>query len=114
MQQDALDTVKAELDEKGGRVLARKVDVSNGDAIEALAADAEARFGPVHLVFNNAGVGSGGLIWENSIRDWEWVLGVNVWGVIHGLRSFVPRMLAAAKADPGYATSSTRRRWPGC
>ena len=54
-------------------------------------------------MFNNAGVGSGGLIWENSIRDWEWVLGVNLWGVIHGIRSFVPRMLAAAKQDANFA-----------
>ena len=102
VQKDALDAVKTELDAKGGRVLAHQVDVSDGDAVEALAVAAEARFGPPHIVFNNAGVGSGGLIWENSIRDWEWVLGVNVWGVIHGLRSFVPRMLAAAKADPAY------------
>ncbi|MEO8937056.1 MAG: SDR family oxidoreductase [Burkholderiaceae bacterium] len=102
VQQDALDAVKAELDAKGARVLARKVDVSKGDQVEALAAEAEALFGAIHLLFNNAGVGSGGLIWENTVRDWEWVLGVNVWGVIHGLRSFVPRMLASAKADPAY------------
>jgi NADP-dependent 3-hydroxy acid dehydrogenase YdfG len=48
----------------------------------------------VHLLFNNAGVIAGGLIWENSVADWEWVLGVNVWSVIHGIRLFVPRMLA--------------------
>jgi NAD(P)-dependent dehydrogenase (short-subunit alcohol dehydrogenase family) len=102
VQQDALDTVKAELDAKGAPVLACRVDVSKGDQVEALAAEAEARFGAIHLVFNNAGVGSGGLIWENTVRDWEWVLGVNVWGVIHGLRAFVPRMLASAKADPTY------------
>ena len=103
VQQDALGAVKAELEAQGGRVLAQRIDVSNADQVEALAAETEARFGAIHLVFNNAGVGSGGLIWENTIRDWEWVLGVNVWGVIHGLRSFVPRMLASAKSDPGYA-----------
>lgn len=102
VQQDALDAVSAELQEKGTSVLARRVDVSKGDEIEALADATEAMFGPVHLLFNNAGVGSGGLIWENSIRDWEWVLGVNLWGVIHGTRTFVPRMLAAAESDPGY------------
>ena len=102
VQQDALDTVKAELDAGGARVLARQVDVSKGDQVEALAAATETTFGAVHLVFNNAGVGSGGLVWENTVRDWEWVLGVNVWGVIHGLRAFVPRMLASAKADPDY------------
>ena len=102
VQQDALDTVRGELEAKGAKVLARKLDVSKADQVEALAADTEAQFGAVHLLFNNAGVGSGGLIWENTLRDWEWVLGVNVWGVIHGLRSFVPRMLASAKADPTY------------
>ena len=56
----------------------------------------------MHLVFNNAGVGAGGLLWENSLADWEWVLGVNLWGVIHGIRSFTPRMLEAARRDPGY------------
>jgi NAD(P)-dependent dehydrogenase (short-subunit alcohol dehydrogenase family) len=53
-------------------------------------------------VFNNAGVGAGGLIWENTLQDWEWVLGVNVMGVVHGVRLFTPMMLAAARADPAY------------
>jgi NAD(P)-dependent dehydrogenase (short-subunit alcohol dehydrogenase family) len=60
------------------------------------------RFGAVHLVFNNAGVGSGGLVWENSVADWEWVLGVNLWGVIHGVRVFTPLMLECAKKEEGY------------
>ncbi len=102
VQQDALDRVVAELEAKGTPVLARRTDVSRGEQIEALAKATDTRFGTVHLLFNNAGVGSGGLIWENSVRDWEWVLGVNLWGVIHGTRVFVPRMLAAAKADRGY------------
>ena len=59
-------------------------------------------FGGVHLLFNNAGIGMAGLIWENTVRDWEWALGVNLWGVIHGVRTFTPLMLAAAKADPAY------------
>lgn len=103
VQQDALDAVAAELEARGTRVIARRVDVSKADEIEALAVAGESAFGATHLLLNNAGVGSGGLIWENSIRDWEWVLGVNLWGVIHGTRSFVPRMLAAAKKDDGYA-----------
>jgi NAD(P)-dependent dehydrogenase (short-subunit alcohol dehydrogenase family) len=53
-------------------------------------------------VFNNAGVGAGGLVWENSVADWEWVLGVNLWGVVHGVRRFTPLMIEAAKADPSY------------
>ena len=103
VQADALAAVTSELEAKGATVLARQLDVANGDAVEALAVDAEAAFGAVHLLFNNAGVGSGGLIWENSVRDWQWVLGVNLWGVIHGVRSFVPRMLAAAEADAAYS-----------
>jgi NAD(P)-dependent dehydrogenase (short-subunit alcohol dehydrogenase family) len=102
VQQDALDKDQAELEAAGAQVLARKVDVSSAEQMEALAQAVQQRFGAPHFVFNNAGVGSGGLIWENSVKDWEWVLGVNVWGVIHGVRLFTPMMLAAAKADPAY------------
>lgn len=100
VQQDALDKATAEITATGARVLSRKVDVSSTKQMEALAADVEKTFGAPHFVFNNAGVGSGGLIWENSVKDWEWVLGVNLWGVVHGVRLFTPMMLAAAKADP--------------
>ena len=102
VQQDALDKAAAEMTAQGVQVLARKVDVSNAQAMEQLAADVKARFGAPHFVFNNAGVGAGGLVWENSVADWEWVLGVNLWGVVHGVRLFTPMMLEAAKADPSY------------
>jgi NAD(P)-dependent dehydrogenase (short-subunit alcohol dehydrogenase family) len=102
VQQDALDKAEAEMIAQGAQVLARKVDVSNAQAMEQLAADVKARFGAPHFVFNNAGVGAGGLVWENSVADWEWVLGVNLWGVVHGVRLFTPMMLEAAKADPSY------------
>jgi NAD(P)-dependent dehydrogenase (short-subunit alcohol dehydrogenase family) len=102
VQPDALDKARAELEAAGAQVLARQVDVSSAEQMEALAQAVQQRFGAPHFVFNNAGVGSGGLVWENSVKDWEWVLGVNVWGVIHGVRLFTPMMLAAAKADPGY------------
>ncbi|MBL8388212.1 MAG: SDR family oxidoreductase [Hydrogenophaga sp.] len=102
VQQDALDKAQAELEAAGAQVLARKVDVSSAEQMDALAQAVQQRFGAPHFVFNNAGVGSGGLIWENSVKDWEWVLGVNVWGVIHGVRLFTPMMLAAAQADPAY------------
>ena len=102
VQQDALDKVEAEMKAQGVQVLARKVDVSNAQAMEQLAADVKARFGAPNFVFNNAGVGAGGLVWENSVADWEWVLGVNLWGVVHGVRLFTPMMLAAAQADPAY------------
>src|SRR5690606_18760511 len=80
----------------------RCLDVADGEAMQGLAHDACARFGAVHLLFNNAGVGSTGLLWEASVQDWEWVLGVNLWGTIHGVRAFVPRMLEAAAGDAGY------------
>ena len=102
VQQDALDATKAELEGKGAQVVALICDVRHADQVQAWADAAMARFGAVHLVFNNAGVGSGGLIWENTQADWEWVLGVNLWGVIHGTRIFTNLMLACAKADPDY------------
>jgi len=102
VQQDALDKADAEIRATGVQVLARRVDVSDQAQMEALAAEVQKTFGAPHFVFNNAGVGSGGLIWENSVKDWEWVLGVNVWGVVHGVRLFTPMMLAAAKADPAW------------
>jgi len=102
VQQDALDAAAAEAQAAGSQVLARKVDVSNAAQMEQLAADVQQRFGAPHLVFNNAGVGAGGLVWENSVKDWEWVLGVNLMGVVHGVRLFTPMMLAAAKADSAW------------
>ena len=102
VQQDALDTVAAELQALGTQVLARCVDVANAGAMEGLAEAVQQRFGAPHLVFNNAGVGSGGLIWENTVKDWEWVVGVNVMGVVHGVRLFTPMMLEAAQKDPAW------------
>ena len=102
VQQDALDRAVAEMQAAGAQVLGMKVDVSKADQVEALGQATLARFGAPHFVFNNAGVGSGGLIWENTVADWTWVLGVNVWGVVHGVRLFTPMMLAAAKKDPNY------------
>jgi len=102
VQQDALDATQAELSAKGAEVLAMRCDVRHAHEVQALADATIARFGAVHLVFNNAGVGSAGLIWENSVSDWEWVLGVNVWGVIHGVSIFTKLMLASAAADPDY------------
>ena len=102
VQQDALDRAAQELQAAGAAVLAQRVDVSNAAAMDALGQAVQARFGAPHFVFNNAGVGSGGLIWENSAKDWEWVLGVNVMGVAHGVRVFTPMMLAAAAQDSAW------------
>ncbi|NCT81598.1 MAG: SDR family oxidoreductase [Comamonadaceae bacterium] len=101
VQADALEQAAAEF--KDVEVLARVVDVAKADQMQALADAVQQRFGAPHFVFNNAGVGSGGLIWENALSDWEWVLGVNLMGVVHGVRLFTPMMLAAAQADPGYS-----------
>ena len=102
VQQDALDAAAAEMQAAGAQVLARRVDVSSATQMEQLAAEVAQRFGAPQLVFNNAGVGAGGLVWENSVKDWEWVLGVNLMGVVHGVRLFTPMMLAAAKKDPNW------------
>ena len=102
VQQDALDAAQAEMEAAGAQVLARKVDVSNAAQMEQLAADVKARFGAPHFVFNNAGVGAGGLVWENTVADWDWVLGVDLMGVVHGVRLFTPMMLEAAAKDPNY------------
>ena len=102
VQQDALDQATSELQATGAKVLPFKLDVSDALQFEALGQATFKRFGAPNLVFNNAGVGAGGLIWETSLKDWEWVMGVNLMGVVHGVRTFTPMMLDAAKKDPAY------------
>ena len=102
VQRDALDQAAAELQAAGAEVLALQVDVSDAAQMEHLARRVQDRFGAPHFVFNNAGVGAGGLVWESTVQDWQWVLGVNLWGVIHGVRLFTPMMLEAAGRDPQY------------
>jgi NAD(P)-dependent dehydrogenase (short-subunit alcohol dehydrogenase family) len=102
VQADALERATDELLAGGAEVLAMVCDVSKGAHVQELADAAIARFHGIHLVFNNAGVGSGGLVWENTEADWQWVLGVNLWGVIHGVRVFMHAMLECAKRDPDY------------
>lgn len=93
IDQNALDQAARELEADGGSVLAIQTDVSRAEDVEALAHRALERFGAVHMLFNNAGVIVGGRLWEHSLADWEWILNVNLWGVIHGIRTFVPLML---------------------
>lgn len=81
----------------GVRSAARRTDVSEESDVVALADLAERELGGSHLLFNNAGVLVGGRVWERTLEDWRWVLGVNLFGVIHGVRVFVPRMLAAGE-----------------
>ena len=102
VQQDALDKAVAEIAATGAQVMSFRLDVSKAAEVDALGAAVFARFGAPHFVFNNAGVGAGGLIWENTVADWEWVIGVNLMGVAHGVRVFTPMMLEAAKKDPTY------------
>jgi short-subunit dehydrogenase len=102
VERDALALAADEIAKLGAQVLAVPGDVSKAADVEALGAATFERFGAPHFVFNNAGVGSGGLLWEVSLRDWEWVLGVNLMGVVYGVRVFTPMMLEAARKDPSY------------
>ncbi len=94
VEEAALAQTAQELKAAGATLLAVRTDVSRADDLEALAQQTLAAFGAVHLLANNAGVGAGSTIWDSTLADWEWVIGVNLWGVIHGLRTFVPIMLA--------------------
>jgi NAD(P)-dependent dehydrogenase (short-subunit alcohol dehydrogenase family) len=100
VQADALATAQAEIEGLGAEVLPFRLDVSKAAEVEALAAATFARFGVPNFVFNNAGVGAGGLIWEHTAADWDWVIGVNLMGVAHGVRVFTPAMLEAAANNP--------------
>jgi NAD(P)-dependent dehydrogenase (short-subunit alcohol dehydrogenase family) len=103
---EKMSVVLADVDEKGlavatdaiaktgARAIGVRCDTSKAAEVDALAAEATSAFGAVHVVCNNAGVAVGAMMWERDIADWEWVLGVNLWGVIHGIRAFVPRMIA--------------------
>ena len=87
-----------------GEGLAVRTDVTVWDDVEALAEAAYERYGAVHVVCNNAGVVTRGAAWEQSLEDWRWVIGVDLWGVIHGVKAFVPRMLASG--EPGHVVST--------
>ena len=102
IQADVLEQTVQALRSQGTEAVGVAVDVSDSAAVQRLADQAQQSFGPVHVVFNNAGVTAGGLVWEHSEKDWEWLLGVNLKGVINGVRCFAPQMLAAAAADPAY------------
>lgn len=94
VEADALARAAKDLAASGVACVAVRTDVSRAEDVDALARRAVDAFGAVHVVCNNAGVFGGGLSWEASLEDWRWVLDVNLWGVIHGLRSFVPLLLA--------------------
>lgn len=99
---EPLAKAAAEIEALGAAVLPFRLDVSKAAEVEALGEAVRQRFGAPHFVFNNAGISCGGLIWEHTLADWEWTVGVNLMGVAHGVRVFTPMMLAAAASDPGY------------
>lgn len=106
VEQPALDDAARELAAKGADVLAVRTDVSKAADVAALADRTVERFGAVHVLCNNAGVGGGSPMpsWECPLVDWEWTLGVNLWGVIHGVRAFVPLMLSGG--DEGHIVNT--------
>lgn len=102
VEAQALARAEEEIAGMGAQTLARVTDVAQGAQVQALADATLARFGAPTLLFNNAGVSSGGLVWENTEADWQWVCGVNLMGVANGLRCFTPMMLDAARQDPAW------------
>lgn len=95
VQPDALADAAAELADGGADVHAVVTDVSDAEQVEALAAATVERFGGVHVVCNNAGVASKADPWSGPIEAWEWIMGVNFWGVVHGVRAFLPHILGS-------------------
>jgi NAD(P)-dependent dehydrogenase (short-subunit alcohol dehydrogenase family) len=93
-----LDETVALITSEGGTAIAVQTDVSVPEAVESLAAAAYDTYGDVHLLCNNAGVFSGGFLWERTLADWNWVMGVNLYGIVHAINSFVPRMIAVGHA----------------
>jgi NAD(P)-dependent dehydrogenase (short-subunit alcohol dehydrogenase family) len=114
VEEKALRLAEAEMREKGVDVISVRTDVSNGEELEKLAQQTLDAFGAVHVVCNNAGVaGAWGRVWENTLDDWNWIMGVNLWGVIHGVRTFLPIMLE--QGDEGHIvnTASLAGLMPG-
>ena len=94
INQDTLDKAEQKIKATGATILTVQADVSKREDVEALAQKTFDTFGSVHLLVNNAGVGAGSTVWESTWADWEWVMGVNFWGVLHGVKVFTPLMLA--------------------
>ncbi len=106
IEQPALDEVVAGIADAGGAALGVRTDVSSADEVEGLAEAAYSSHGDVHLVCANAGVFSGGVVWERPVADFEWTMGVNVYGVVHAIRSFIPRMLEGGQPGHFVTTAS--------
>ena len=104
IEQGPLDDTASTIALEGPEVFAHAVDVRDGAAMDAFADAVFARWGIVHVLCNNAGVAAGGRAWELSVSDWQWVLGVDLWGVINGLRAFVPGMIE--RGEPGHVVNT--------
>lgn len=93
IEEAALDSAVAKITDTGAEAIGVVTDVSKAADVAALAERARSEFGGVHVACNNAGVFAGGLLWEESLADYQWLMDVNIWGVIHGIRTFIPIML---------------------
>jgi NAD(P)-dependent dehydrogenase (short-subunit alcohol dehydrogenase family) len=107
VNENDLAGAEKELRTMGGTVVGMRTDVAKRSDVEALARKTLKAFGAVHLLFNNAGVGAGSTPWEATWNDWEWTIGVNLWGVIHGVKIFTPLMLAQNQECHIVNTAST-------
>ena len=106
VEAEALEKAEAEVRSTGAETLAVVTDVAKRSSVDALAAAVTERFGRTHVLCNNAGVSGGmGALWETSERDWSWVMGVNLMGVVHGIQAFVPAMVASG--DPGHVVNTS-------
>ena len=113
IEKDSLNHAEEELKGKGTEVISVLTDVSKAENIEKLAKETIDVFGEVHLLCNNAGVTAPGALWECIVSDYSWVLGVNLWGVIHGIRTFIPIMLQQDTECHIVNTSSMAGLFPG-
>ena len=103
VEEPALKLAVDELVEGGADAIGVPTDVTDPEQVEELARAAEQRFGAIHVACNNAGVAAGGLSWETPLETWQWVIGVNLWGVIHGIHAFVPRII---EQDAGHVVNT--------
>ncbi len=114
VEEPALDAAVQQLTQAEHQVIGVRTDVSDPASVDALAKQAIDAYGRVHVLCNNAGVGGGrGLLWETSMNDWQWVFSVNFWGVLHGIRTFVPLMLAHGEEGHIVNTASMAGITPG-
>ncbi|HYM00906.1 MAG TPA: SDR family NAD(P)-dependent oxidoreductase, partial [Blastocatellia bacterium] len=105
VEEAALSAAVDELKSRGAAVIGVKTDVSRQEEVAALAEKAVSEYGAVHVLCNNAGVaGDSAPSWELELETWQWVFGVNLWGVIHGIRSFVPAMIR--NGEPGHVVNT--------